>query len=344
MTYDTDRLDTDATEFLRAKGIDDQGEDQVIDPVTGNRCKRPRRDAFTAGKCLAEGDLTTDWMGHAAFNEGVFRHEMMSRPIEAELYERKKWEDKLKHAAVHAYLTDIATAPDPSQLAESAEHGKRLLATALSPLERDVLAATVYMHLATFRSATRVEWLKAAMGCSSDATVYDAIRRGNEVLRNTIIAIGGELPSTKGKSVRRARIELRIATKGSQYDTDEWRAAIDRMPASLQFDLVHALARQIVGAGLEAARSADAKLKMMPHRVLNALDELGLNTLSVREALGTMSEAERDAWVAETYAKALRLRFLGTPTERAAMRERLKDELLEKHVKDFLALSRKKAA
>jgi hypothetical protein len=61
--------------------------------------------------------------------------------------------------------------------------------------------------------------------------------------------------------------------------------------------------RRSVSTGcLKANPLVDAGLKMIPHRVADALEETGLDIREVRRLLGGMTEAKRDEWVSNSYA------------------------------------------
>jgi hypothetical protein len=238
-----------------------------------------------------------------------------------------------RHLRWVAYMVGLLSSKGGAE--ERSEQGQRLLELAESREQRDLLAATIYRDLSDIglKSDEVVSRLSTVMACSP-ASTYTRIQRGNEHLRAGIVALGGEL-SLRAVAPR-PKVNMRIATRRTRYDSGEWRQAIKRFPASRRYEFIHYLTRQIVQADLAVEDASETRLKMIPHRVDAALDEMGINSRALRRVLGGMSEQERDAWIAKAYAEVVRTDFFGTSRQRAEMRQRVGDELFERHAKQVL--------
>lgn len=325
MPYDPKR--PDATAFLNAHGFDDQGERLVFDLERNDLIKRPRRDAFTAGS-LPSADLdiptTPSLDDFTRPSEGLAAVARMQR-----------------HLQLAAYLADMLSSAGEAE--ERSERGQRLLELAESREHRDILAATIYRELDGIGvpSSEIVARLSAAMGCSV-ASAYARVQRGNQHVRASVVAFGGDLPSLR-KRASRPGVDLKLATRGTQYESREWWQAIDRFPASLKYELVHHLVKMIVTADLAFEDAREARLKMIPHSVDAALEALGLNSLAVRRLLGAKTERDRDAWLTEAYSNVVKADAFGTARQRVESRHNETGKLFESHIKQVLR-TRKKAA
>ncbi len=321
MKHDTGRLEADATAFLHRNGIDAQGERKEFDPARGDLVKLPRQDAFTAGSFPPGADL--DILATAPLDD-------FTRPSEGLAAVTRMQ----RHLRLVAYLADMLSSAGEAE--ERSERGQRLLELAESREHRDILAATIYRDLdgVGVPSAKIVERLCGAMACSP-ASAYARVQRGNQHMREGVVAFSDELPSAC-LAAPRPKANIQVATRRTRYSGAEWQGAIERMPASMRYDFIHHLVKQAVTADLAIEDAGETRLKMIPHRVDGALEALGINSIAVRRLLGAMTEQDRDAWLAKAYANVVKADAFGTTRQRVESRDRATSELFERHVKQVL--------
>ena len=72
---------------------------------------------------------------------------------------------------------------------------------------------------------------------------------------------------------------------------------------SLKYEIVDSLARETVRSRLDAQKGSDRALKMLPQSRIELLSDLQLLTPEVCRALGKMTEADRDEWLADRDAE-----------------------------------------
>ncbi|OAF14110.1 hypothetical protein AXW67_00505 [Bradyrhizobium neotropicale] len=210
----------------------------------------------------------------------------------------------------------------------------RLLPDAQSEFEIRVIAGAIRRDCKFLKIATPVD-LARKMGCST-STAYARMRDGS--LEAAIIAVAATKQVTleEARQLKGLKLDIRRATNGTVFDSPAWHREIERLFASLRYEIVNTLARETTLSRFDAQKGSDRALMMIPQSRIEKLDELGLLAPEICRMLGLMSEHDRDAWIADRDAEDL-AELCGNADQRRRASSRYGSQGYEKRIKAYLA-------
>ncbi|MEK9282809.1 hypothetical protein MTR72_24795 [Bradyrhizobium sp. ISRA442] len=214
------------------------------------------------------------------------------------------------------------------------EDGLQLLASAQSDFEIDVIVGAIRRDCKILEVATPAA-LAVILGCST-STVYTRMK--DATLEAAIVAIAAEKEQAiaEARQSRNLKLDVRLATKGTVFDSPAWHREIEKLYVSLRFETINALTRETTLSRLDSQKGSDRALKMIPQSRLELLDELGVLTPEVCRMLGTLSEADRDDWIAQRDADDL-AELCGDVDQRRKAATRYDSQNYAKRIKAYLA-------
>jgi hypothetical protein len=214
------------------------------------------------------------------------------------------------------------------------EDGLQLLSDAKSDFEIDVVVGAIRRDCKILGVATPAG-LAVILGCST-STVYTRMKDAS--LEAAIVAIAAEKEQAiaEARKSRNLKLDVRLATKGTVFDSPAWHREIDKLYVSLRFEIVNALTRETTLSRLDSQKGSDRALKMIPQSRLELLDELGVLTPEVCRMLGTLTETDRDDWIAQRDAEDL-AELCGDADQRRRATSRYDSQKYVKKIKAYLA-------
>lgn len=315
-------LEADGTAWLARHGDDANG-----NPLGTDGTPVPSEDIMSLGKRVSEKRSAPrpEFVSEAVLHSGAKLHADPESEIDAKRQHR---------VALQKYYVSLTEPCDDARRYVRIEDGLRLLVSAQSEFEIDVIAGAIRRDCKILDIGTPAR-LAVAMGCST-STVYTRMRDGS--LEAAMIAVAAEKEHTlsDARKLRNLKLDIRRATRGTVFDSPAWHREIERLYASLKFQIVDVLARETTLSRFDAQKGADRALSMIPHSRLELLAELDLLTPEVCRMLGKMTEGDRDHWIAERDAESL-AELCGGAEQRRKASERYGSQQYEKRIKAFLA-------
>lgn len=177
------------------------------------------------------------------------------------------------------------------------DEGLRLLVLAQSDFEIDTITGAIHRDCKILGIATPAG-LALAMGCST-STVYTRMRDGSLTAAMVAIAAERDQSVADARQSRNHKLDIKLATRGTMFDSPAWHREIERLYTSQKYRLVSILIRETTLSRFAAQKGADRAIRMLPQSRIEKLAELNLLTAEVCHMLGKMSEAERDGWLAQ---------------------------------------------
>lgn len=318
------RLEDEATALLSQHGDDANGKPLCFDSEGELVASE---DLMDQGKQVRENRNAprAEFVSDVAFHDGARLHIDPATSIDSKRQHR---------VALQRYYASL-TKPCEDDACRYAriDAGLKLLEDAQSDFELDVIVSAIRRDCKILGIGTPAQ-LAVVMGCST-STVY--VRMKDATLDAAIVAIAIEREQTiaEARQSRRLKLDIRLATKGTVFDSPAWHREIERVYSSLRYEFVTALSRETTLSRLDGQKGADRALKMIPHSRLKLLAELRLLTPEICEMLGRMSEGDRDKWIAERDAEDL-AELCGDVNQRRKASGRYGSRSYEKRIKAYL--------
>jgi len=315
------RLEIEGRTFLAQHGDDPNGNPLGADgtPVAG-------QDIMTQGKRVSENRNATrpDFVSEAALHSGVKLHAEPEAAIDVKRQHR---------VALQRFYKSCTEPCDDAHRHARIEAGLRLLARAQSDFEITVIAGAIRRDCKILGIGTPAK-LAVAMGCST-STVYTRLKDGS--LTSAIVAIAAEKEQTiaEARRSRGLKLDIRLATRGTVFDSPAWHREIEKLFVSLKYQIVDALARETTLSRFEAQKGSDRALKMLPQSRIELLAELALLTPEICRKLGKMTEADRDEWLAERDAENI-AELCGDADQRRKALDRCSSAEYARRIKAYL--------
>jgi hypothetical protein len=289
--------------------------------------KPANKDLMTHGKRVSEkrNAPRPDFVSEAALHSGVSMHTDPEAAIDA----------KRKHRVALQRFYKSCTEPcDDARRHARIEAGLRLIADAQSDFEIKVIAGAIRRDCKILDIGTPAQ-LAVAMGCST-STAYERMKDGS--LTSAIVAIAAEKEQSiaEARQSRGLKLDIRLATKGTQFDSAPWHREIEKLYVSLKYQIVDALARETTLSRFDAQKGSDRSLKMLPQSRIELLAELALLTPEICRKIGKLSEADRDEWLAERDAENI-AKLCGDADQRRKALDRYSSEDYARRIKAYLA-------
>ncbi|WP_407194284.1 hypothetical protein [Bradyrhizobium sp. STM 3566] len=315
-------LEADGTAWLAQHGDDANG-----NPLGTDGAPVASEDIMSLGKRVSEkrGALRPEFVSEAALNSGAKLHADPESEIDA----------KRRHqVAMHNFYISHTQPCEDAGRYDRIEAGLRLLTNTQSEFEADFILGAIRRDCKILGVGTPAK-LAVAMGCST-STVYTRMRDAS--LDAAILAIAAEKDQSlaDARKLRSLKLDIRSATRGTVFDSPAWHREIERLYASLKYQMVDVLARETTLSRFDAQKGTDRALSMIPHSRLELLAELDLLSPEVCRMLGKMSEADRDEWIAERDAESL-AELCGDADQRRKASERCGSQRFVKRIKAYLA-------
>jgi hypothetical protein len=294
--------------------------------------KPANKDLMTHGKRVSEKHNAPrpEFVSEAALHSGAKLH---AEPAVIDV--------KRQHRVALQRFYKACTEPcDDAHRHARIEAGLRLIADAQSDFEINVIAGAIRRDCKILDIGTPAK-LAVAMGCST-STVYTRLKDGS--LTSAIVAIAAEKEQTiaEARQFRGLKLDIRLATKGTQFDSPAWHREIEKLYVSLKYQIVDALARETALSRFDAQKGSDRALKMLPQSRIELLAELALLTPEICRKLGKMTEADRDEWLAQRDAENI-AELCGDADQRRKSLNRYGPEGYARRIKVYLAANGRNA-
>lgn len=316
------RLEIEGRTFLAQHGDDPNGNPLGADgtPVAG-------QDIMIQGKRVSEkrNAPRPDFVSEAALHSGVRLHVEPEAAIDVKRQHR---------VALQRFYKSCTEPCDDGHRHARIEAGLRLIADAQSDFEITVIAGAIRRDCKILGISTPAE-LAVAMGCST-STVYTRLKDGSLTSAMVAIAAEKEQSLADARQSRRLKLDIRLASQGTVFDSPAWHREIEKLFVSLKYQIIDALARETTLSRFDAQKGSDRALKMLPQSRIELLSDLRLLTPEVCRALGKMTEADRDEWLAERDAEDI-AELCGDADQRRKSLNRYGSEDYARRIKAYLA-------
>jgi deoxycytidylate deaminase len=302
---------------LAKHGYDTNGD--LLGPVAG-------QDIMTQGKRVSEkrNSPRPDFVSEAALHSGAKLHAEPEAAIDAK---------RRHHVAMHKFYKLCTEPCDDAHRHVRIEAGLRLIADAQSDFEKIVIAGAIRRDCKILGIGTPASFA-VAMGCST-STAYERMKDGS--LTSAIVAVAAEKERSiaEARQSRGLKLDIRLATKGTKFDSAAWHREIEKLYVSLKYQIIDALARETTLSRFDALKGSDRALKMLPQSRIELLAELALLTPEICRKLGKMPEADRDEWLAERDAESI-AELCGDENQRRKCSSRYSSEEYARRIKAYL--------
>ncbi|ERF85901.1 MAG: hypothetical protein C207_01076 [Bradyrhizobium sp. DFCI-1] len=320
-----------ASKHLEAAGdawLAERGFDANANELTPDGVHVASTCLMSQGKRVSEARAAQprpEFVSEAALHSGARLHDDPEASIDTKRLHRVRLQ--------HYYTGHTKPCADDACRFKRIEDGLQLLTDAQSDFEIDFIVGAIHRDCKILGVATPAE-LAVILGCST-STVYTRMKDAS--LEAAIVAIAAEKHQAvaEARQSRNLKLDVRLATKGTVFDSPAWHREIERLYVSLRFEIMHALTRETTRSRLDFQKGSDRALKMIPQSRLELLDELGVLTPQVCRMLGALSETDRDEWIAQRDADDL-AELCGDAHQRRKMAGRYDSKRYAKKIKAYL--------